>query len=121
MSNTMMKTATALTLTAGLLVVAAGSAEAGHRRHHGWGTGAAVAGGLIAGAVIGSVLAAPSYAAPAPMYMAPAPGYVAPAPVYYRPAPWTPEWYRYCSSRYRSFDPRTGYFRAHSGRHVFCQ
>ncbi|WP_342642313.1 BA14K family protein [Rhodoligotrophos ferricapiens] len=35
--------------------------------------------------------------------------------------PWTPAWYRYCSSRYRSFDPNTGYFVTYSGRQAFCR
>lgn len=35
--------------------------------------------------------------------------------------PWTPEWYDYCASRYRSFNARTGYFTAYSGRKKFCQ
>ena len=30
--------------------------------------------------------------------------------------PWTPAWYQYCSSKYRSFNPQTGYFTAYSGR-----
>lgn len=34
--------------------------------------------------------------------------------------PWTPEWYRYCSSRYRSFDARTGTYRGYDGRSHFC-
>ncbi|WP_319533537.1 BA14K family protein [uncultured Cohaesibacter sp.] len=45
-----------------------------------------------------------------------------PAPVYYgSPAPWTPGWYSYCSSRYRSFNPHTGYFRGYDGRLHFCR
>lgn len=34
--------------------------------------------------------------------------------------PWTPEWYRYCSERYRSFDARTGTFRGYDGQDHFC-
>ncbi len=46
----------------------------------------------------------------------------APAPVYYgRPAPWTAAWYDYCTARYRSFDPRTGYFVTYSGHRRFCR
>ena len=45
-----------------------------------------------------------------------------PAPVYYgRPAPWTAAWYDYCSARYRSFNPRTGYFVTYSGKRRFCR
>ena len=40
---------------------------------------------------------------------------------YYRPRPWTPEWYDYCMSKYRSFDPETGYYRTYSGRLKFCR
>ncbi len=43
--------------------------------------------------------------------------------VYYRyhPRPWTPEWYDYCMSKYRSFNPETGYYRTYSGRYKFCR
>jgi hypothetical protein len=34
--------------------------------------------------------------------------------------PWTPEWYRYCEDRYRSFDARSGTFRGYDGRDHFC-
>ncbi|WP_319533534.1 BA14K family protein [uncultured Cohaesibacter sp.] len=45
-----------------------------------------------------------------------------PAPVHYgRPAPWSPAWYDYCHSRYRSFNPRTGYFTTYSGHKQFCR
>ena len=48
--------------------------------------------------------------------------YYAPAPRYrYRPAAWTPEWYAYCSRKYRSFNPDTGYFRTYSGNYKFCR
>ena len=39
----------------------------------------------------------------------------------YRPRPWTPEWYDYCMSKYRSFNPETGYYRTYSGRLKFCR
>lgn len=127
--------ASASLLSAAVVLAAVSTAEAGRRHHrhhgHGWETGAAIVGGLAAGALIGSALSAPRY--PAPVYVAPPPPpvyhhrpaprvyYQQPAPVHYRPAPWSPAWYQYCSSRYRSFDPRTGYFRSYSGRYVFCQ
>lgn len=44
-----------------------------------------------------------------------------PAPVYGAPEPWTPAWYDYCHSKYRSFDPRTGMFLAYSGEYRFCR
>jgi len=34
--------------------------------------------------------------------------------------PWTRDWYRYCSARYRSFDPQTGTFRGYDGYDHFC-
>ncbi|MGL4490305.1 MAG: BA14K family protein [Rhizobiaceae bacterium] len=34
--------------------------------------------------------------------------------------PWSREWYRYCSNRYRSFNPETGTFRGYDGRTRFC-
>ncbi|TLP48622.1 MULTISPECIES: BA14K family protein [Cohaesibacter] len=44
------------------------------------------------------------------------------SPVYSgRPRPWTRAWYRYCSNKYRSFNPRTGYFTTYSGRKRFCR
>jgi hypothetical protein len=51
----------------------------------------------------------------------------APAPVYggpvqaYGPEPWTDEWYDYCHSRYRSFNPNTGMFLAYSGEYKLCR
>ena len=42
-------------------------------------------------------------------------------PVSYGPPPWTPDWYAYCATRYRSFDPGTGYFMGYDGRPYFCQ
>ena len=61
-----------------------------------------------------------------------APGYyyrrapVAP-PRYYgprgvgRPVAGTPEWYAYCASKYRSFNPRTGLYLAYSGKYRRCR
>ncbi|QPC45211.1 BA14K family protein [Kaustia mangrovi] len=37
------------------------------------------------------------------------------------PEPWTPEWYRYCADKYRSFNPETGKYLAYSGQYRFCQ
>lgn len=102
-------------------------AEAGHR---GWGkhhhhhyssrrdnSGAAVAAGIIglaAGAMIGSSMAqSRTYHAPPPRYRAPR--------VNYAPAPWTADWYAYCASKYRSFDPRTGTYITYSGYERLCR
>ncbi|WP_106753101.1 BA14K family protein [Pannonibacter carbonis] len=35
--------------------------------------------------------------------------------------PWSPAWYDYCRSRYRSFNPQTGTFTTYSGEKRFCQ
>jgi hypothetical protein len=121
--------ATALAVTVGALTFT-GSAEARHRHHHHGGDAlAAGAFGFAAGAIIGGALSQPRYYEPAPyyyepgpVYVQPAPVYVQPAPVYYgRPAPWTDDWYAYCDSRYRSFDPRTGYFVGYDGDYHFCR
>ncbi|WP_239024975.1 BA14K family protein [Rhodoligotrophos defluvii] len=37
------------------------------------------------------------------------------------PEPWSSAWYKYCASKYRSFNPETGYFTAHSGEQKFCR
>ncbi len=67
--------------------------------------------GLGAGLIIGNALATPSYAAPPP----PPPAY---APSY---RPWTPQWRASCASRYRSFNPSTGYFLGYDGQYHFCR
>jgi hypothetical protein len=35
--------------------------------------------------------------------------------------PWSPQWYRWCSDRWRSFDSRTGFFIGRDGRRHFCE
>jgi hypothetical protein len=81
--------------------------------------GSAVGAGLLGfgiGAIVGSALT------PREVYVAPPPP---PPPAYYRasygPPPWTEEWYDYCSYRYRSFNPRTGYFMGYDGYPRFCR
>ncbi|MCV0429014.1 MAG: BA14K family protein [Roseibium sp.] len=109
-------TSVALALVAGAaLTTETQSANAAE----GWQVGVGVASGLAAGAILGSALSRPRYVAPPPppVYYQPAPAPV----VTYRPAPWTPAWYQYCSNRYRSFNPNTGYFLAYSGQYRFCQ
>ena len=36
-------------------------------------------------------------------------------------APFSPEWYRYCATEYRSFDPKTGTYRSRDGKVQFCE
>lgn len=109
----------------------AGSASA-HEWHRHNGGGDAVAAG-IAGLAVG-VLAGAALASPPPprhYYYVPQDDY-RPAPrVYYRSSyvrpvyrgslqPWTRSWYRYCSDRYRSFDPQSGTFVGYDGETHFC-
>lgn len=125
--------AAALALTVGVAAFA-GPASADHRwrhhRHHGGNAAAAGIVGFGVGALLGSALAQPRYYEPRyyePRYYEPAPIYVEPAPVYVTPGrvysyeAWSPEWYEYCGSRYRSFDERTGYFVGYDQRRHFCR
>ena len=80
MKNGMLAIAAAATIA--LVTVAAPTEAEAHRR--GWGVAAGVVGGLAAGAIIGSAIAAPRYYGPGPYYGG---GYYEPAPVYYAPAP----------------------------------
>ena len=96
-------------------------------RHYDWDDdgdrAAAAIFGFGVGAILGGALSGPHYYAPS-YYYQPAPRvYYQPAPVVgtHGLAPWTPEWYAYCQSRYRSFNPRTGYFLGFDGEYHFCR
>jgi hypothetical protein len=90
-----------------------------HNRHHGRHRGRDVgialgAAGLFLG--LSALASRPGYGDP----------YYDDGPAYgysggYSAAPWSPAWYDYCSSRYRSFDPRTGYFLGYDGQYHFCR
>ncbi|WP_319485620.1 BA14K family protein [uncultured Cohaesibacter sp.] len=95
--------------TTASLAVSTTEAEAAGGRH------AAFAVGAITGLAVGAIAANGNYHRPYYGPRGPAHGY------YGRPAPWTPAWYRYCSNRYRSFDPHTGYFVTYGGHHRFCR
>ncbi len=77
--------------------------------------------GFGIGAIVGSALA------PREVYVVPPeydyddyePAYYGPAA--YGPPPWSRDWYAYCSSRYRSFNARTGYFVGYDGVPRFCR
>ena len=92
----------------------------GHYRHgYRGGGGNAVAAGIIGlgvGAIIGSALT------PRTVYVAPPPPPRARyAPAAYGPQPWSPDWYSYCYSRYRSFNPNSGTFVGYDGYEHFCR
>lgn len=67
--------------------------------------------GFVAGAIVGNAVSQPRVYHTAPRTVV----------VHGGLQPWTPAWYSYCSQRYRSFNPNTGYFLAYSGNYVFCQ
>lgn len=94
----------------------AAPAEAG--RYYRGGGGNAWGAGLIGfgiGAIIGSALT------PREVYVAPPPPPDYYAPVSYGPPAWSPEWYEYCTYRYRSFNPNSGYFMGYDGIARFCR
>jgi len=109
----------------------------------GWGWGAPVAAGVVAGAVVGSALAAPyygygpyyypgpyypgpppayyGYPPPAPDYPPPAPGYPPPAPGYaVPPGASAGDPVAYCKQRYRSYNPQTGTYLGTDGQRHHC-
>jgi hypothetical protein len=137
--NRIFKTIMLSTAVAATTLAALPAAEAGerwrrydhHRNNNGGEILAAGALGLMAGALIAGSANRPQpvydydYYEPQPRprvyrnYYRPAP-----QPVYagggYAMEPWTPEWYQYCSDRYRSFKPRSGTFTGYDGVERFC-
>lgn len=109
-----------------------------HHRHH-RGSDAAVAGiaGLAVGALAGAALAAPReriivddgyYAPPPPRRVYVERRYETRPTVVYNSGgyggfaePWSRDWYRYCSDRYRSFNPSDGTFVGYDGVRRFCE
>lgn len=87
----------------------------------GWGRGWGWGGGYWPGYYGGYY----GYGAPvivgAPVVVGPRAVVVAPRGVVKVRRPWTRAWVRSCSKRFRSFNPRTGYYRTYSGRLVFCR
>ncbi len=91
--------------------------------------------GLATGVIVGGAIASSNQPRGRVYIDPPADGYYEEeVPVYRRPRtvyrevpvyqgglePWTRPWYRYCSDRYRSFNPDTGTFRGYDGRSYFC-
>lgn len=100
-------------------------AQRPNRNHKGNGNvGAAVAAGVIglaAGAILLGATSRPSHAAPPPANyypQAPYPGRVSGTVGY---QPWSPAWYQYCSSKFRSFNSSTGTYTTYGGEQRFCQ
>ncbi|MTI16229.1 BA14K family protein [Rhodobacteraceae bacterium RKSG542] len=120
------------------VVVNGGRHKGGHHRKKHWkrhkhkkgiGAGEAFALGaigFIAGAMIASSAQSNAYTPPPPAYAPPQPY---PYPYqsqttyngYGAPQPWSPQWYQYCSSKYRSFNPSTGTYTTYSGVQRMCQ
>ena len=72
--------------------------------------GGAVAAGVIGGLALGAILGAAASAPPPP------------PPVYYGPTYAADrDWLAYCSSKYRSFDPRSGTYLGYDGLRHPCQ
>ncbi|KAA0700459.1 BA14K family protein [Neorhizobium sp. P12A] len=138
--NTLGKSILISAAAAALAVASISPASADDWHHHGyynngWAVGAA---GLATGLIVGSAIASQpryvepgyyygDYPPPPPpyYYRAPRPVYVAPAEAYYPgPAyglrPWSPQWMRYCSDRYQTFDGRTGTYVGYDGARHFC-
>lgn len=138
--------ATVAALTIGLTTVTPAAADwrgppryyRHYDRHYDRGDAAALGlFGLAAGVVAGAAIAGASQ----PRYYEPGyvePDYVQPGyPVQYGPpadlayppapvartygvTPWSPEWYRYCADRYRSFNPRNGTYIGYDNQAHFC-
>ncbi|WP_274628008.1 BA14K family protein [Arvimicrobium flavum] len=126
---------TILSVAVAATTFAAIPAEAGERwRHHGgYHSHGSSDGDLVAAGIVGLALGAlavgalntnrqPVYADR--YYRNPPPR---PSRYYYEGAvarggvePWSRSWYRYCSNRYRSFDPQTGTYVGYDGRERFC-
>ena len=136
--KSILKTSVLSLAVAAMTLGAVSTASADHRyRHHRSNSDAVAAGviGLAAGAIVGGLLSDsrrndrvyidPPRRAYRDYYPVEERRYYRPRvqPTYYRDAmePWSREWYRYCSTRYRSFDARSGTFMGYDGRRHFCQ
>jgi hypothetical protein len=134
LAKTLFLTATAAAITLSSIGVASADDWRYRNNYHHGGNDALVGGavGLATGLIVGSAIAsAPRYEErryidppyeyeDAPVYRAPPPRYYRPVPVRAGVEPWTPQWERYCSYRYRSFDSRSGTFIGNDGRSHFC-
>jgi BA14K-like protein len=141
--NRLAKTAVLSLATAAAIIAPMTQASADHRRHHRHNQDALIAGaiGLAAGAIIiGAITESnrPRRVYQEPVYIDPEDDYYPPQPRIIRPPvrhpkvvyyddyaggfePWSRDWFRYCSNRYRSFNPDTGTYRGYDGRDHFCR
>ena len=136
--NRFLKTSILSAAVAATTLTALPAANAGGRHgwHHGHSNGDMVAAGIL-GLAVGAVAAGALSQPRGPIYDGPAydpyidDQYYPPAPVRSREyrgveynygglEPWSREWYRYCRSRCRSFDPSSGTFVGYDGREHFC-
>jgi hypothetical protein len=85
-----------------------------HGRYYGHRRGGAVAAGVIGGLALGAALGAAAAAPPPP----PAAYY---EPDYEPDYAQGDDWLAYCSSKYRSFDPRSGTYLGYDGLRHPCQ
>ena len=100
-----------------------------HKKKKNNDVGAAVAAGIIglaAGAILLGATRQSNQAAPARNHQAPHRYQPAPRRDHVRAnghgrQPWSPGWYRYCSSKFRSFNPKTGTYITYGGREKFCR
>lgn len=106
----------------------AGTASAdGWRHHHDHGDAVAAGiAGLAAGVIAGAIIASPPPPPRRYYYVPDDQPRVYYRSTYVRPVyrgglePWSRSWYRYCSDRYRSFDPRSGTYVGYDGEEHFC-
>lgn len=138
--NRFLKTSILSLAVAASTLAAFPAANAGERyygHHRGSSDGDMIAAGIL-GLAVGAIAAGALSQPRGPVYDGPAydpyagNGYYPPAPParrydqrrvdysYGGLEPWSREWYRYCKSRYRSFDSRSGTFVGHDGREHFC-
>lgn len=83
----------------------------GYRRHHHGGAVAGAIFGLAAGAIIAGAASQQRYGN----------SYSSTRYNGYAPEPWSDEWYAYCASKYRSFDPDSGTFQPYNGPRRLCR
>jgi len=76
--------------------------------------GGAIIGGIIGGAIGGMFAPRPYYQPPAPVYYPP------PQPQPYYQPPQYSDAQMYCMQRFRSYDPRSGYYLGYDSRYHPC-